>query len=137
MGKIGSRLYSTAIPLPDEDVDNVDTPYIIVTFEALNNDQTTKDDPFESGEDQVDISILIAAKTREQLAELTADVRKTVYDYMMAALSEDEIVIDDYRFSAEAVRYDSLKPCYWQTLRYSCDVTNEINNGQDESEVLE
>ena len=133
MEKIGSRLYSTAIPLPDEDVDNVDVPYIIVQFESLENDQTTKDNPFESDEDQVNIGVLVTAKTREMLAELTDDVRKTIYTYMR----EEPSGIDDYRFSAEAVRYDSLKPCYWQTLRYQCDVQNDMNNGQDEIEVLE
>ena len=46
MDEIGGRLYSTAIPLPDEETDNVDVPYIIVTFDGLTNDQTKKDDPF-------------------------------------------------------------------------------------------
>ncbi|MBR7125988.1 MAG: hypothetical protein IKC86_05225, partial [Prevotella sp.] len=43
MQEIGGRIYSTAIPLPDEDADNVPVPYIIVTFDGLTNDQTTKD----------------------------------------------------------------------------------------------
>ena len=33
-----ARLYCTAIPLPDEDANNVPVPYIIVTFDGLTND---------------------------------------------------------------------------------------------------
>ena len=41
-----ARLYCTAIPLPDEDADNVQVPYAIVTFDGLTNDQGTKDDRY-------------------------------------------------------------------------------------------
>ena len=30
-----------------------------------------------------------------------------------------------YQFSADSVQYDSMKPCYWQTLHYQCEVSNE------------
>ena len=31
---VGGRIYGTAIPLPDEDADNVPPPYLIVTFDG-------------------------------------------------------------------------------------------------------
>lgn len=127
MDRIGSRLYSTAIPLPDEDADNVPVPYIIVTFDGLNNEQTTKDDPFESDEDSVNISILCAAANRESLAELMQEIRTTVYEYMLEQRRIGVYLVDDYTLSADAVQYDSFKPCYWQTLRYVCDVTNTFD----------
>lgn len=127
MDRIGSRLYSTAIPLPDEDADNVPVPYIIVTFDGLNNEQTTKDNPFESDEDSVNISILCAAANRESLAELMQEIRTTVYEYMLEQRRLGLYIIDDYTLSADAVQYDSFKPCYWQTLRYVCDVTNTFD----------
>ena len=132
MGKIGRRLYSTAIPLPDEDADNVPVPYVIVTFDGLNNEQTTKDDPFESEDDRVSIGIEVCAKNRTQLANLTQSVRSIVHDYMR----ENDTPIDDYQFSADAVQYDSMKPCFWQTLRYQCDVLNqEEDNGEEGSQA--
>ena len=127
MDRIGSRLYSTAIPLPDEDADNVPVPYIIVTFDGLNNEQTTKDNPFESDEDSVNISILCAAANRESLAELMQEIRTTVYEYMLEQRRIGVYIVDDYTLSADAVQYDSFKPCYWQTLRYVCDVTNTFD----------
>lgn len=123
MQGIGGRLYSTAIPLPDEDLDNVPVPFVIVTFDGLTNDQSSKDDPYESDNDSVNISVELVAATREKLADLAEDIRSTIYNYMMA---QDGFEIEDYQFSADAVQYDALKPCYWQTLHYQCDVINDI-----------
>lgn len=123
MQGIGGRLYSTAIPLPDEDIDNVPVPFVIVTFDGLTNDQSSKDDPYESDNDSVNISVELVAATREKLADLAEDIRSTIYNYMMA---QDGFEIEDYQFSADAVQYDALKPCYWQTLHYQCDVINDI-----------
>ena len=117
---VGGRIYGTAIPLPDEDADNVPPPYLIVTFDGLTNDAATKDDPYESDNDQVNIGIEITAKNRSALAALASAVRSTIHSYMLEQTTD----IEDYQFSAEAVQYDQYKPCYWQTLRYQCDVTN-------------
>ena len=54
MEAVGGRIYDTAIPLPDEEAENTPVPYIIVTFDSLQNDQTTKDDRYESEYDKVD-----------------------------------------------------------------------------------
>jgi hypothetical protein len=120
MAQIGGRLYPTAIPLPDESVDNVPVPYIIVTFDGLTNDAATKDDPYESDNDVVNIGIEITAKNRAALAALASAVRSTIHSYMLEQTTD----IEDYQLSAEGVQYDQFKPCYWQTLRYQCDVLN-------------
>lgn len=128
MQTIGSRLYSTAIPLPDEEAENVPVPYVIVTFDGLTNDQGTKDDPYESTNDQVNIGIEVTAANRQALADLTKTIRKTIHEYFM----ENETVVDDYQLTAQAVQYDAWKPCYWQTLRYQCDTENINDDEQDE-----
>ena len=134
MQRIGGRLYSTSIPLPDEDLDNAPVPYVIVCFDGLTNDQTTKDDPFESDSDQVNISIEVAAENRTTLAELMQTIRETVHAYMLAQVDADaNFPIEDYQFSADAIQYVAAKPCYWQTLRYQCDVFN-VNEETDEQE---
>jgi hypothetical protein len=124
MQTIDGRLYSTAIPMPDEDAENVPVPYVIVTFNGLNNEGTTKDDPFEGDTDVVQIGVEVTAVNREQLAELTQLVRTTIHDYLTEDVDDERQTIDDYQLSAEAVQYDSMKPCYWQTIRYQCDVYN-------------
>ena len=122
-----ARLYGTAIPLPDEDLDNVPVPYVIVTFDGLNNDAGTKDDRYESEYDRVNIGIEVVGKTLEDLHGLTQMVRDTVLGYFR----ENHTNVEDYTFSADAIQYDSLKPCYWQTLRYQCEVYNLNDDEQD------
>ena len=122
-----ARLYGTAIPLPDEDADNVPVPYVIVTFDGLNNDAGTKDDRYESEYDRVNIGIEVVGKTLEDLHGLTQMVRDTVLAYFRA----NNTNVSDYTFTADAIQYDSLKPCYWQTLRYQCEVYNLNDDEQD------
>ena len=122
--RIGGRLYGTAIPLPDEDADNVPVPYIIVTFDGLNNQNQTKDDVYESNYDTVNIGVEVTGETINDLHELTQAVRDTILSYFR----KNETAVSDYTFSADAIQYDSLKPCYWQTLRYQCEVYNLDDN---------
>ena len=132
--RIGGRLYGTAIQLPDERVDNVPVPYVIVTFDGLNNEQTTKDDEQYEGEcDSVNIGVEVTAESLTELHELTQAIRKTILDYIssQAETEGDEFPIDDYQFSAQAIQFDSLKPCYWQVLNYHCDVINDLNDEQE------
>lgn len=122
MQKIGGRLYSTAIPLPDEEADNVPVPYIIVTLDGLTNDTQSKDDPCEGDYDSVQIGVEITAENREKLAELTQQVRDIVHSYFRSYAGDERDAVEGYQLSAEPVQYDSMKPCFWQTLRYQCDV---------------
>ena len=122
-----ARLYGTAIPLPDEDLDNVPVPYVIVTFDGLNNDAGTKDDRYESEYDRVNIGIEVVDKTLEDLHGLTQMVRDTVLAYFRA----NNTNVEDYTFTADAIQFDSLKPCYWQALRYQCEVENLNDYEQD------
>ena len=127
--QIGGRLYGTAIPLPDEDADNVPVPYIIVTFNGLNNQNETKDDVYESNYDTVNIGVEVTGETIDDLHELTQAVRDTILSYFR----EHETAVSDYTFSADPIQYDSLKPCYWQTLRYQCEVENLNDDEQEDN----
>ena len=127
--RIGGRLYGTAIPLPDEDADNVPVPYIIVTFNGLNNQNETKDDVYESNYDTVNIGVEVTGETIDDLHDLTQAVRDTILSYFR----EHETAVSDYTFSADPIQYDSLKPCYWQTLRYQCEVENLNDDEQEDN----
>ena len=131
------RLFTTAIPrayYPNveafvEPVDNCPLPYIIVTFDGLQNDGFTKDDDYEGSTDMVQVSIAIAAESRDDLATLAEEVRQTVKTFMVNYTPpiepEEEdlssLIPVDWDFTASAVQYDMNKPCYWQALVYSCD----------------
>jgi hypothetical protein len=119
-------VYNTAIALPDEDLDNADVPYIIVSYDGLNNQDSTKDSSYDGLTDMVTVGIEIAAKTRPQLAEIAIMVRDTIRDYFRqhVASQDDEdyaLIPNSYQLQAQQVQYDSLKPCYWQQLAYQCD----------------
>ena len=125
-------VYNTAIALPDEDADNAEVPYIIVSFDGLNNQDATKDDDYEADTDQVQIGIEIAAKTRPQLGELARSVRKTLREYFREHQGDDsdedyQLIPEDMTSTAQPGQYDSLKPCYWQQLQYQCDTTIDDN----------
>ena len=160
MTAIGNRLYNTAVPVPDEQIDKVAVPYVIISFDGMNNQDTTKDDPYEGGTDQVTIGVTVVATTREKLAELTRRIRQTIHNdfqfvwgyedlgesggavleesngFRLRVMREYEEVVKQvpfsYTFSAQAVQYDPYKPCYWQTLNYQCDIANDIDNEQED-----
>lgn len=119
-------VYNTAIALPDEEAENAEVPYIIVSFDGLNNQDTDKDDSFEAETDNVTIGITVAAKTRPELGELLTAVRTTIREYFREhygdTTDEDYALIpNDITLSAQGVQYDSMKPCFWQVLNYQCD----------------
>jgi len=120
------RLYGTAIPCPDENLQNTPVPYVIIGFSGLTNKAETKDDLYEGSIDEVMISIEVAGRTNDELETLTQSIRNTIVQYMR---TNDTIVID-YDFSAGPISYDWQKPCYWQTLNYRCEVKNTISDEQ-------
>ena len=131
------RVMSTCIEVPPTDADNTPLPYIIVSFDGLTNDVETKDDPFEGDTDHVSIGIEIAARTRIELGVLADRVRKAVHSYCLQAIENNDTlgeVPEDYTFSAQAVNYDSMKPCYWQILNYQCDCDNNVIADDDDEQ---
>ena len=116
------RLWGTAAPMPDEDFENVPVPYVIVTFDGLTNDGLTKDSSYEGDSDRVNIGIQVTGRSLKDLPELAQVVRDTILNYMQA----NDTGIMDYQMTADAINYDSFKPCYFTTLRYQCDVLRDL-----------
>lgn len=126
MTTVGGRIESTTIPVPDEQFLDTPVPYIIITFDGLQNEGFTKDNSFEGNEDKVQVSIEVAANTRDELGDIMQTIRQTVIDYFEGIQKTDvdwPLIPNNYTFSAGAIAYDSMKPCYYQTLTYNCDTT--------------
>ena len=127
MTQVGGRIESTSIPVPDEQFENVPVPYIIITFDGLQNEGFTKDNDFEGITDKVQVSIEVAAQSRDELGQIMTDIRQTVIEYFEDteghAWDDYDYIPTNYTFSASPVGYDSEKPCYYQTLMYNCDTT--------------
>ena len=122
--KVGSRIENTSIPVPDDQLDNEPVPYIIITFDGLMNDESTKDSSFEGDNDKVQISIHVTANDREELGDLTTEIRRTIISYFESDDHEKDdydLIPEDYDFSASNVVYNPTKPCFIQTLTYRCD----------------
>lgn len=119
-------VYNTAIDMPDKDVENADLPYIIVSYDGMQNDDTTKDDSYEGDTDDVQISIEVAAEHRPQLGEMMTAIRQTIRSYFAAHKGDNSdedfaLIPNSMSVSAREVQYDQDKPCYWQVLQYRCD----------------
>lgn len=119
---------------PDYDMDNVPMPYIIVNNDGGSNDAQTKDN-YEGGEDQVNISIRIVAKTNDSLRQLALRVRRTIFDYMQASAQRiedgtpvlnDDLRPYDYQFTFSDVAYVQDKPSHTMMFYYNCSTPNEI-----------
>ena len=118
-------VYNTSIPVPDEELDNAPIPYIIVSFDGLQNEEGTKDSIYESSTDRVQIGIEVVAKTRPNLCTLTEAIRKTVREFFWNLSDSDEdygLVPIDYTFTAQQVIYDPDKEAFGQVLTYQCEV---------------
>jgi hypothetical protein len=120
---------------PDFDMENVELPYIIVNNDGGSEGDMTKDSWSESPEDKVNISVLMVCRNREELADMTLTVRKTISDFMKATWQRieagtpdegDEIAPTGYQFSFSDISYIIEKPAHRQMFYYDCVTPNEI-----------
>lgn len=123
IGAIDGNIFSTAVPVPDEDLDNVPLPYVIVTYDGMTQDTDTKDQSgFESDSDINTCRVEVVAESRESLAELISDARRAIRKFFEDG---DELPVEDYSVSAGRVDYDPQKPCYYQDLTYQITTSND------------
>ena len=125
MQAVSGRIENVAIPVPEEQLLNEPVPYLIIAFDGLQNDGFSKDNSFEGYNDKVQVSIHAAAETREQLGDIMQEVRQAIIEYFEDTENHEwddyELVPNNYTFSASAIAYDDMKPCYFQSLIYNCD----------------
>ena len=128
---------------PDEDMDNVKLPYIIVNNDGGQNIAESKDDNYESEDDRVNISVRIAACNRQQLDAIASEVRKTIRNYAIQMTGPDhldsemaELAPYDYEMSFSDISFVPDKPCHQIVLYYMCQVVNDLNEENDEQENL-
>jgi hypothetical protein len=131
---------------PDYDMENVPIPYIIVNNDGGSEGDTTKDSWSESVDDKVNISILMVANNRDELADITLAVRKTVTEYIKAAWLRiqsgsteegDDIAPTEYNFSFSDIAFDMSKPACRQMFYYDCVTPNEIYIEEDDEQENE
>jgi len=115
-----ARIYSTCVEVPPTDADNTPLPYIIIMDEGLQNDQTTKDDVWESEEDRVQASVQISAVSPKEAKRLTRLCRKAIADYIASMTGAKPYL---QSLTTDGTAWDWTKPCYYKTLQYQCDMS--------------
>ena len=131
MSLTGGRIKSTTFEVPPTDEDNTPIPYIVIYEEQCQNDQGTKDDVWECSSDIVNVGVEFAGSSPAEVKYLRKLIRKAVDSYVK---SNETDIITPRGISYDGVQWFWEKPCYYDTLHYSCDMVNDLNDIDDEQE---
>ena len=127
------RIMSTCIEVPPTDADNTPLPYIIVTDDGWQNQDSTKDYLWEGVEDSVQASIEISAESPKEVKRIADLCRKAVTTYIVELSNQGEDIPYLASVSGNGVAWDWTKPCYYTTIKYNCTI-NVDNYEQDDEE---
>ena len=117
------RIKSTTFEVPLDKEDNTQVPYIVIYEETCQNNQATKDDVWESNTDIVNVGVEFAGGSPNEVKRLRQLIRKAVDTYVK---SNDTDILTLNSISYEGIQWDWMKPCYYDTLHYQCEML--INN---------
>ena len=128
MATIGDRVTSTCFEIPPDQLDNTEVPNIIITDDGFQNNVTTKDCVWEGAEDQVQVTVDIAAENPGEVKHIMRSVRKAVETYMAnLGNAMPELV----SLTSGELAWDWMKPCYYKPLIYQCITKADIDDEQD------
>lgn len=125
------RIFSTCVEVPPTDDDNTPLPYIIITDDAYQNDIATKDDIWEGSIDHVRSTIIINAASPAEVKSLRRKIRKAIANYVVTMTADCPFLTAS---TNEGIMWDWMKPCYYDSLHYSCDMMVDLNEEEDEQE---
>ena len=125
----GGRIKSTCFEVPPTEDDNTPIPYIIITDDPYQNEMGTKDSVWEGNTDHVQASVIIAADSPASVKRLRRLVRKAIGDYIVENRTGYIYLTAE---SNDGIQWDWSKPCYYDTIHYSCDM--DVNLEDDEQE---
>lgn len=115
---VGERVTSTCVPIPPDQEDTTDLPYLIITDDPFTNDMATKDDEWESEVDKVQAGITINAESPAEVKRIRNMVRKAISEYVKAMAEPPTLIA----LTNEGVQWDWQKPCYFDILHYQCEI---------------
>lgn len=121
----GGRIKSTCIEVPPTDDDNTPIPFIVIYESPSQNDTGTKDNVWESNVDIVNVCVEVSAKSPREVQRLRKRIRSAVESYMESMESPPYL----RSISWDGVQWDWTRPCYFDTIRYQCEMFNTEDNG--------
>ena len=131
MAIIGGRVTSTCFEIPPDMEDNTDVPNIIITDDGFQNQIDTKDYVWEGAEDQVQVTVDIAANSPSDVKTIVRKVRKAIETYMVALTDSERPEL--IALTSGELAWDWMKPCYYKPLIYQCRIKADIEDEQEEN----
>jgi hypothetical protein len=127
MEAVGGRIQSTCFEVGPDEPDNTPLPYIIVTDDGFQNQQTTKDYLWESIEDRVQATIEIGAASKNEVQTLLKACRRAVENQISHLAEQGEAIPQLEGLRSDGIAWDWMKPCYYTHLIYECTINTEDN----------
>lgn len=131
MTAIGGRVVSTCFEVSPDETDNTPLPNIIVTNDGFQNQDTTKDSVWEGEDDEVQVTVDIAAKSPNEVKDLVRMVRRAVSRYIIGMYKNCEVVPELDKLSSDGLQWDWMRPCYYQKLTYNCSIKSTTEDEQE------
>lgn len=130
MAAIGERVVSTCFEVSPDEKDNTPLPNIIVTFDGFQNQDTTKDSVWEGEDDEVQVTVDVAAKSPNEVKDLVRMVRRAVSRYIIEMYKNHEVAPELDKLSSDGLQWDWMRPCYYQKLTYNCAIKSTTDDEQ-------
>ena len=131
MTAIGGRVVSTCFEVSPDETDNTPLPNIIVTDDGFQNQDTTKDSVWEGEDDEVQVTVDIAAKSPNEVKDLVRIVRRAVSRYIIGMYENHEVIPELDKLSSDGLQWDWMRPCYYQKLTYNCAIKSTTDDEQE------
>ena len=131
MTTIGGRVVSTCFEVSPDEMDNTPLPNIIVTDDGFQNQDTTKDSVWEGEDDEVQVTVDIAAKSPNEVKDLVRMVRRAVSRYIIGMYGNHEAIPELDKLSSDGLQWDWIRPCYYQKLTYNCAIKSTTDDEQE------
>ena len=131
MTAIGGRVVSTCFEVSPDETDNTPLPNIIVTDDGFQNQDTTKDSVWEGEDDEVQVTVDIAAKSPNEVKDLVRMVRRAVSRYIIGMYENREVIPELDKLSSDGLQWDWMRPCYYQKLTYNCAIKSTTDDEQE------
>lgn len=131
MTAIDGRVVSTCFEVSPDETDNTPLPNIIVTSDGFQNQDTTKDSVWEGEDDEVQVTVDIAAKSPNEVKDLVRMVRRAVSRYIIEMYKNHEVVPELDKLSSDGLQWDWMRPCYYQKLTYNCAIKSTTDDEQE------
>lgn len=131
MTAIGERVVSTCFEVSPDEKDNTPLPNIIVTDDGFQNQDTTKDSVWEGEDDEVQVTVDIAAKSPNEVKDLVRMVRRAVSRYIIGMYENHEMIPELDKLSSDGLQWDWMRPCYYQKLTFNCSIKSTTDDEQE------